>query len=503
MGIATSFTRILLIPFVLLYLMSTSAWGALSTNITWEVHNGGVDTNGGCFLPGATGTDRSLSDSPFTSFTDLIVGGTTTDVTSVAFPFSATDVGNCIKIASGSGCTVGYFQVISVATVTATLDRSAGTAASTCVAKLGGAIKTLSQLNTAMGTSNVVQHAYVKADATYSISSGVTFNFAQSSNLGADITGYSSTRPSITTPGDEVKPTISSSAGSFTMITLGNNNSAFNVTFQNFILDGNAQTSMTCASSANNADLFRNIWAKSCGTGFTETGFNFYCERCIATGMITNNGKGFSWTSGGICIDCYAGDSSATGIAGFATTRGQCIRCVAANLSGGTNSVGFSIGTLSFQGMTIDSSICYAVTRSCFEITQAGNTSFHAVTIKNSIAASVGSSGFCFDNTSGTSPTIYYGMLYNDYNACWPNAGTAYSDWTAGTHNVLLTGDPFTNGATFDFSLNNTAGAGAAARAVGFPGTYTRGGTGYKDIGTFQHADPVSTPATIVTGHAQ
>ena len=55
--------------------------------------------------------------------------------------------------------------------------------------------------------------------------------------------------------------------------------------------------------------------------------------------------------------------------------------------------------------------------------------------------------------------------------------------------NIILSGDPYTNQG-IDYSLNNTAGAGAACRAAGFPGARTDGNnTGYGDVGAPQHQD--------------
>ncbi len=56
-----------------------------------------------------------------------------------------------------------------------------------------------------------------------------------------------------------------------------------------------------------------------------------------------------------------------------------------------------------------------------------------------------------------------------------------------------LTVNPYTNRAGLDFTINNTAGAGALLRALGFPLTMP-GLTGVPafDIGVFQHADPAA-----------
>lgn len=56
---------------------------------------------------------------------------------------------------------------------------------------------------------------------------------------------------------------------------------------------------------------------------------------------------------------------------------------------------------------------------------------------------------------------------------------------------ISLTGDPWTDAANGDFTLNNTAGAGAACRTVGFPTDIDHDGStdNYADIGALQHQD--------------
>jgi hypothetical protein len=77
-----------------------------------------------------------------------------------------------------------------------------------------------------------------------------------------------------------------------------------------------------------------------------------------------------------------------------------------------------------------------------------------------------------------------------DYNFYYNNTSAALLNITAGAHDVTLSGDPYTNKAGGDFSLNNTASAGAAVRAASLPGAF-RGGstTGYLDGGAVQHQD--------------
>jgi len=78
----------------------------------------------------------------------------------------------------------------------------------------------------------------------------------------------------------------------------------------------------------------------------------------------------------------------------------------------------------------------------------------------------------------------------NQYNSYGSNTSGARNNFSAGPGDVTLTGNPFTNAGSKDFSLNNTAGAGAALRGAGFPGVLGVGSssTGALDIGPIQHS---------------
>ena len=218
----------------LLIVAISQAQGALISGTVWEVREGSSNNNGGGFVPtgSSCGTDYSQQASPQIAYTDMLVA--TTTFTSVANPVTSAITCNVIQIISGSGCTAGFYYVVSTSSTTATLDRSAGTG--TCTANLGGAIGTLAELNTVMGlTNNITQTGWVKANATYSISSGVTFNMTNSNKgVSISINGYTTTR------GDNGQPTIQATSTSLAMITVSNNNSLSNMTFRNFILNCNS-----------------------------------------------------------------------------------------------------------------------------------------------------------------------------------------------------------------------------------------------------------------------
>jgi hypothetical protein len=78
-------------------------------------------------------------------------------------------------------------------------------------------------------------------------------------------------------------------------------------------------------------------------------------------------------------------------------------------------------------------------------------------------------------------------IVSNDYNAYGSNTSGPRNGLSAGAHDVSLSADPFTNKAAGDYSLNTTAGGGAACRAAGYPGAFQGAlTTGYLDIGAAQ-----------------
>jgi hypothetical protein len=104
--------------------------------------------------------------------------------------------------------------------------------------------------------------------------------------------------------------------------------------------------------------------------------------------------------------------------------------------------------------------------------------------VRNNVSTSNGAYGLRYTG-SVTLPVT--GTV--DYNAFYNNTSGARDKFTAGTHDVTLSGDPYTNAAGGNFAPNNTSGAGAALRAAGIPGPTPAGTTtGYRDIGV-QHQD--------------
>lgn len=83
----------------------------------------------------------------------------------------------------------------------------------------------------------------------------------------------------------------------------------------------------------------------------------------------------------------------------------------------------------------------------------------------------------------------------NKINSVAPYTPT-YDVCTSGCANNTLSVDPWTSSTTLDYSLNSTAGGGAALRGTAFYRNFSFSallGTSTPDFGPFQHSDPVST----------
>lgn len=94
---------------------------------------------------GTFSVDYSQQDAPALTATDLasLIGTTNpSTVTSATAPFGLNHVGNIIHVTAGTNWTVGWYEIVSVSVVTATLDRAVGTSAtlSSGTARTGGSV---------------------------------------------------------------------------------------------------------------------------------------------------------------------------------------------------------------------------------------------------------------------------------------------------------------------------------------------------------------------------
>jgi len=454
---------------------------ALSASTVWEVRpTNGSDNNGGGFKTGASGTDYSQQNAVQYALTGLTSSGAGAVILTASA--AADMVGNIIQVISGTNFTAGFYEITSVSVgVSITVDRNCTTGAGASgVANIGGALATLGKMHTILTTSNqnvTGQIVWFKAESGLAFSASVTFtpNGGAGATASTQLNGYTTTR------GDNGQVTFQATSGtSYTMVAFG---SPSNLIVRNIIFDGNSRTAVS-GMSVGGPGQFENCKAINCpATGIScSGGRDAKFINCICTA----NGQGFADGGNGanIFIDCL---SYANTGHGFSVQASHLLRCISANNTGGTTD-GFG-GTSPISGnaayAVFDSCLAYGNGRDGFRFS---NGLVRPIVFRNNIAWGNAGKDILFVTLV---PLV--GALSNDYNAYATKTG--YQD---GPHDVVLTGDPTVAGASNNFALNNTAGAGAACRAAGFPGVFTVGGTGYKDLGPLQHQDSPAT-TTIVS----
>jgi len=227
-----------------------------------------------------------------------------------------------------------------------------------------------------------------------------------------------------------------------------------------------------CIDAEGDYILYRNLKVHGAGsTGIHNAGatYNTFinCE-------IYSNGSGGIYLEGGAkVISCYVHDNTADGIDSnaYSLLVENCI--IEANT---TNGISLNNAT---QQMVINNTI-----DGNGEIGIEVARDLGPVTILNNLIT---------NHTTGAALGIYSNAGANeghphwqDYNAFYNNTTDVDTGFEKGSHSVDLSGDPYTNRTGHDFSLNNTAGAGAACRKAGFGPIGHLGspiGTSYVDIG--------------------
>lgn len=444
---------------------------ALNLNVQWEVRTTGVDTNGGGFRAGAAGTDWTLQDAAQYSVTDAVTAGTTT-ITSATANFGTDVVGNVLYITGGTGSIAAdWYEIISrTNSTTIVVDRSTGLSVGTgATLKIGGALLTIQK---ALDLCTVNEMRVWAKSGTYSISTALTTPL-RSVSLPTRLQGYGTTR------GDGTRATISVTAA---VDAFSGSGSGWFIA--NFDIDGTS-------TGTNGINITAEAWhVVNCkihhftALGITGSGArrsHTWCE-------VNNNGTGGISVSGAdiTVYGCYVHDNTGPGLTSTAGSF-QVRACLVANNTG-ASSDGLDVSSGGTGSFSAEGCVFYGNGRDGLRTTWTsifrGNLS-----VKNCLFVNNG--GFGFSSTNAANDKA---ALWLDYNAFFNNTSGARNNLNASAHDVTLTGDPFTNAAGNDFTLNNTAGAGAACRAAGFPGTLSGLTTpiGYQDIGVYRHQDPAS-----------
>lgn len=421
---------------------------------------------------GTWAIDYSQQASPQFVYTDLVIGATTTQATSVAHPFDKHMVGNIINITSGTGFTVQRVQIVSVSTITATFDKSLGTAASTGGnGKLGGCLLSVAIAASLMPLSNTASHGVFQKSGSYTMSVNSSNVASGKITLPGSVDGsnqgfwegYGSVR------GDNAvgttRPKITCSG--ITVVVVNIHDSFFRV--ENVEID--------CANGTNTFGINFNAaigYARNCkidnpsNVGFsTSTQYGVALVDCEVSGGSVSTG-GFSGYAH--YFNCYA--HGITG-AGFGSVGGSFYGCCAS---------GCTTGFTTANGGTFVDCLAY----NCTNGYSCSNSSSGVGFMINCMATNNSARGW--SAAAGANTPMEWTLI----NCAGYSNATA--DYDTGFNNVInfqsCSVSPFVSAGT-NFALNSTAGGGALLRAAGWPSTLAGLSTTlmYPDIGLAQHQD--------------
>lgn len=474
---------------LLLCSLPSVGWAVISNATNWEVRTTGADTNGGGFVPGSSGTDRSQSDTPFCTATDLVTAGTS--ATSATCPFSATSVGNLIHITLG-GCTAGFYQVVSVAVATATLDASAGTSTG-CTFALGGALTTFTftTIASALQNGNTV---WVKS-GTYALAAVANNALIYIGNLGSSsfftaFIGYQ------TTHGDSgTKPLITTATTNF-IVSISGGGQSSRIRFENLsmsstagspthgiISQGNASavnvTIYNCLLSGFAVGIFGN--QNTGGPGFPNLRVVQTEIKNCTSHAISNCDTAASSNGGSFVDSCYLHDNGGSGFdlgnrnGGHATITNTVMYKNANGITVGvfvTNTSALSVVNSDISDSTGDGININTSTADAIELELRNNIFYN-------------NGGWGVNNANAAATSVQPNANINFNNAFGANASGTLNNMTANA-TITLTADPFVARTANNFALNSTAGGGTAAKAAGIPGVIPNAGTGFPDVGALQ-----------------
>ncbi len=455
-----------MLPIIFLF-CSYSLFGAFSSTTAWDVRTTGNAANGGGFNTAASGTDRSQQDAAFIAYTDIIVGGTTTQGTSVLNPFDATSPGNIVNIASGAGCTVQRAQVVSVAGSTATFDKSLGTAASVCAGNYGGG---LASIQAAVSLAASLNSVHIKS-GTYTVTAFVTVG----SGIWLHFIGYGTTHNDGGT-----RPLITTSTNSVNLFEIP---ASTNANFTNIRFTNTAGTRFAAITLTGGVSL---LMVNNCI--FDGMGNGVYAPLSdrpiyIINSEVKNSTGGALYSFGGsfTLYGSYIHDNTAYGVRSDATSAlfvtMQITRSI---ITGNTDGVVASTDA----SIIVDESVIANNSGDGLDLTAP-----RTVVINNSIIYS--NNGYGINASAAPFQLSQYNNGFGD------NTSGNRNNVAISTSDIAITADPFTNSAAGNYGLNSTAGGGAVLKATGFPGAFPGGTTtGFLDVGAVQTVGG-SAPATI------
>lgn len=469
---------------------------ALSAATVWEVRGGsglgpGLDTNGGGFVAGATGTDWSQQNGPQYSVTNAVAAGTTT-ITSATAAFGTDVVGNIMYLQGGTGSlTAGWYQIVSrTNTTTIVVDRTVATGTGITL-HIGGALATVTKLSAVMVASN-------KAFINGIFSPSATATFAQTCTPShsvppTQLIGYGTTRRDYGTAQIDLQTTgiigISLTGAGFIVENININGGNFSLT-----VGFNASVTSPTYVSFNN-----------CSAAFlVSIGFEINGGTIISNCTTSNTGIGIELLSSSLFLTKITQSViiSTTGAGIVSAGNVQISYC----LISGCDTDGIqATGVNSIENCTIDSCINNGIN---FQATSLLETCY----VRGNILSNSGSYGIT-STTAGISAQPFFdgNAFYNNGSGNRNNMDDTTTNVIDGVSpytnifDVICSVNPYVNISVINYMLNDAATGGALLRGTlqGGPviSPYTNGivavisGTtfNYMDFGCYQHQDTLST----------
>jgi hypothetical protein len=427
---------------------------ALAAAIVWEIRTTGAATNGGGFKKDASGTDWTQQDTAQYAVTDGVTNGSTT-ITSATASFGTDVVGNLIYVSGGTGSVAaGWYEITSRTNATTiVVDRSTGLTAGTGVTlNIGGAIDSIETLP----DIGVADNTYWIKSGTYTIGSAVNIK-GGSVGTKTRIYGYTTTR------GDEsTRPILRTSGATACLTTRTTSTGEREFIFCNIDFDGNSAGTTAIGNSTTSGGAlwyFRRCTVRNfTGTAGLVAPFGAILDECTVVG---NAGIGVSATTIGLDVrNSLVADNTGNGLSFTASASSIVARgSVFARNNHGIACRSISAGNCAFvdnAGDGINPSTNAAVTGQFPHLVNNifyGNGGY-GIGMQSSQANLLSNIGTVRNNAFGSNTS-------GNYNATI----TSYGD-------VTLTADPFTAKASDDYSLNSTAGGGAACKELGYPSAF-------------------------------
>lgn len=485
---------------------------SIQATTEWCIRTDGDNLNGGGWDSGISGAGSDATDQAAAALTltDLATSGAGSAILlSVAGGFTNAMVGNCFRISAGTNFTAGYYFVIGYTNGnTVTLDRSATPAGAgvSGVGRVGGAFADPFPLC----TSHI--NGAGPPPITSPLAAGHTV-YMRGSGSDDGSADYSINHPEfyyfLGIAGDETNGRIA---------WIGYNGRP--------CVSGGGIYFYTCLGWT-----WENFKGLANSAGYSNNAYGLFSANGSANGITGSMAKNLILDVAGyeVCIaslghyeDVHVKNSGSTSVGSAAISAlsfngyGQGMR--------GCSIIGVrTSGVFSVNGLkpVIDTIVANCKGHGIYIDTSVHGTVVDGCTLDGNYG-----DGIYLDGTGGAAACQITNNLITNHNQTsktgirMPYASVALGDrlvrgfinrnffynnttnvekFSMGAQDVQLSASPYVNSAGNDWSLNTTAGGGAAVRAAGFPGAF-RGlsTTGYRDGGAVQHQDsPANT--TIIS----